>query len=345
MTREVAFTVDNDDRSIAPTNIWFRKTGGGTLIEASEILEDAGFLLNMTIYDDNLIVLRTEDYAGNPVNLHESVASDPEMIRLTITPHGEASRVLSIPGPRFPQLEEDPLNFFAVGDPLADYEYTVGASSVKIFALSSISASDPIADFIQLANDATNPGFHIRISNSINEPPEIENEKYLRLDSSGNVEEAPARHFQGTATTRPSYKGDIVSLSEGGRFSEEVMPLGVKSVTVKAISESHLAGDFVNLSHHDDGYLQSHYLDDRTEEDVQGFVLEDSVEFTETTVYLSGINDQLSGLTPGMPVYLDRDGLATHTAPTASGRFVHYVGNAISSTAVWFNPAPAIELE
>lgn len=350
MTREVEFNVDLDDVSLTSSNITFRVIGGGEVGPLTALVED-GTATSMTrfeLQDNNEVYLESNPASlpGSPINLADSVTSDPEMIRLALFPPGEDAHIITIPGPRFPQLDDDPLAFSSRGAPLAPYRYTFGASSVGIVRSTSISASDPIADFIRIANEATNPAFRLEISNRINDP-EFERDKFLRMSSTGDVEEALSRAIEGDDTTSPSYRGNIPSLSEGGRFHEEVMPLGVKSVTVKAISEGHLAGDFVYLSiHPDDGYLRTHYANDNyAAENVQGFVLEDSNEFTETTVYLSGINHQFSGLTPGMPVYVNNEGRATHTAPTDTGRYVHYVGQAISSTSVWFNPTPSIELE
>lgn len=53
----------------------------------------------------------------------------------------------------------------------------------------------------------------------------------------------------------------------------------------------------------------------------------------------------LSGMTPGLDVYLDTTGGSwTHTPPSTSGNLVQKLGKAVSATQMFFNPQPGVTL-
>ena len=53
------------------------------------------------------------------------------------------------------------------------------------------------------------------------------------------------------------------------------------------------------------------------------------------TVYFNGVNNAVTGQTPG-PVFLGATGAATNTAPTTSGYTLQPIGDAVSATAIHF---------
>lgn len=156
--------------------------------------------------------------------------------------------------------------------------------------------------------------------------------KYL-YNNSGRVTEREATVSGGSG-------GEIVALDGSGKIDVTILPTGVGPATVAlTASESLTAGDFVNIWD-DSGTTKCRKADATTNgKKADGFVLANVSSAATATVYLSGINNQLSGLTLASVHYLSTTaGGITTTAPSTAGNLVQFIGRNHSATALYFNP-------
>lgn len=102
-------------------------------------------------------------------------------------------------------------------------------------------------------------------------------------------------------------------------------------------SEGLGAGDLVNIFD-DSGTAKVRLADASANKQADGFVLAAVTNGNPASVYSSGFNDELSGLTGGVEYYLSASvpGGVTATAPTGSGNLVQRVGKAINATELDF---------
>ena len=134
--------------------------------------------------------------------------------------------------------------------------------------------------------------------------------------------------------------GDIPALDATGKLDSSVMPIGIgadtKSITA---SEALSAGDWVNVWDNA-GTLSARKADATVAgKEADGFVLAAVTSGNPATVYFEGTNTQNAGLTLGGRYYLHTTaGGETTTAPSASGNVVQYLGKAISTTEISFEP-------
>jgi len=160
-------------------------------------------------------------------------------------------------------------------------------------------------------------------------------DKYL-FDNAGTTTEREVTVVSGGAGNA----GDAVGLDGGGLLDISVMPSGVGADTVViAASENLAAGDFVNIWN-DTGVIKVRKADATTSgKPPDGFVLAVVTSGNNATVYRSGSNNQLSSLTVGTQYFLTTTaGLASTTAPSASGNAVWVVGKSTSATSISFIP-------
>lgn len=139
--------------------------------------------------------------------------------------------------------------------------------------------------------------------------------------------------------------GKVVALDAGGHLDETVLPSTVGAqVTSVAASENIADGDIVNIWL-DSGTPKARKADaDSINTRAVGFVKAGYTTSEMVTVYLSGTNDHVTGLTVG-PVYLSTTaGGITSTPPSGSGDIVQPIGFAISATELAFNPGPPVVL-
>lgn len=140
--------------------------------------------------------------------------------------------------------------------------------------------------------------------------------------------------------------GDVVALDSSGRLDTTVMPVGVgadtKSVTA---SENLTGGDFVTIWN-DTGTVKARKADATTAgKEADGFVLSAVTSGQSALVYFEATNTALSSLTPGARYYLSTSaGQVTTTPPSSSGNVVQYVGRAISTTELSFEPDAGVVL-
>jgi len=129
--------------------------------------------------------------------------------------------------------------------------------------------------------------------------------------------------------------GKIPALDSGGKLDTTLMPTGVGPDTrTIASSENLAAGDMVNIWD-DAGTAKVRKADaSNTGKRAHGFVLAAVTSPANATVYLSGTNDDLSGLTAGTSLFLSGGtaGAVTATAPTTASHLWQPVGIALSTT-------------
>lgn len=139
--------------------------------------------------------------------------------------------------------------------------------------------------------------------------------------------------------------GKVVGLNSSGKVDITMMPSGVGTPTQSETAGENLsAGDLVYYNTSDANKLYKADADAVGKMAV-GYVLAAATTGNAAVIYLEGINDQLSGLTKGVHYYLSATaGGLTPTKPSSAGQIVQYVGIAISTTALAFNPQLPLEL-
>lgn len=125
--------------------------------------------------------------------------------------------------------------------------------------------------------------------------------------------------------------GDIVALNSSGKLDITVLPAGVGPLVITGTAAENLtAGDFININ--SSGAIR--LADASNDRPAHGFVKDSFATSATATVYLrTGINDDLSGMTPGARQYLDSAGNRTETVPVTPGSVIHqFLGIAKSAT-------------
>jgi hypothetical protein len=155
--------------------------------------------------------------------------------------------------------------------------------------------------------------------------------KFLKHDGSGGLAE------EATATSGGAPNaGKIPELDGNGRLTSDMMPTGIGADTASIqASEALAAGDFVNI-HNVSGSARIRKADGSAAgKEAHGFVLASVSSGANGTVHFEGLNDQVTGQTPGS-VFLSGTtaGQAVAAAPTGAGKVVQSVGVAISATAI-----------
>lgn len=140
----------------------------------------------------------------------------------------------------------------------------------------------------------------------------------------------------------------IPSLGADGKLALTMMPSGigndVKSITA---SEALTASNFVNLWS-DAGVLKMRKADAATGKRIDGFVLESVASGATGVCYLSGINNQLSGLTVGSTYWLSDSvpgGVTSTPIVAADGKISQKAGRALSATDLLYMKSDVIYLK
>ncbi len=136
----------------------------------------------------------------------------------------------------------------------------------------------------------------------------------------------------------------IPGLNGSGVFDVTFMPPGIGADTQPVTtSEALAAGDFVNIWNSTGAKARK--ADASTiGKEAHGFVLSTFASGAVATVYFEGTNNQVSGQTPGVVFLATTPGMATTTAPSASGNAVQRIGFAVSSTTINFQSNPPLVL-
>jgi len=158
--------------------------------------------------------------------------------------------------------------------------------------------------------------------------------KYYTPSSAGHpIEE---RAIQ--TTTGATDAGKLIAADATGKLAQEFLPTGVGPDTaVLQASENLAAGDLVN-KHTVTGSPRVRKADaSSATKQADGFVKSAVTSGQNATVYFSGVNDVVSGLT-GDQLFLSASsaGQATSTPPTGAGVITQNVGTVISATSFFF---------
>jgi hypothetical protein len=134
----------------------------------------------------------------------------------------------------------------------------------------------------------------------------------------------------------------IPALDASGKLVAGFMPsgFGTDTVTVTA-SEALSAGDFVNLW--SSTGIKARKADNTTAgKQAHGYVIAGVSNGASATVYMSGENTAVTGLTVGARQFLSATGGHTETAPTTAGQVLQVLGVATSTTSISFAPATPV---
>lgn len=145
-----------------------------------------------------------------------------------------------------------------------------------------------------------------------------------------------------SALTASSGAGDankVIATNSSGKLDPSFLPTGVElSVETLAASEALAAGDFVNFWN-DAGTRKVRKADAATAKPANGFVLAGVTSGQNASVYVTGVNTQVSGYTAGARIYLSDStpGQGSVTAPAETSGYINQVlGVALSPTSLRF---------
>lgn len=139
----------------------------------------------------------------------------------------------------------------------------------------------------------------------------------------------------------------IIATGSDGRIDSSLMPVGIGAATSSMVaSESLAAGAFVNI-YENAGVRTARRADASNGRLAHGFVLSAVASAGTATVYQQGENTALSGLTPGVPMFLSAAaaGTATATSPAAAGTVSQELGTAFSATSLLFEYNPPVFID
>ena len=131
----------------------------------------------------------------------------------------------------------------------------------------------------------------------------------------------------------------IPMTSSDGTLHTSLFPTGIGADTqIVVASESLAAGDFVNIFDNN-GTRNVRKADAANNRPALGFVLTPVNSADNATVYTAGVNNALTGLTPGTRYFLSSTsaGKPTSTSPIESNQISQSLGFAISPNAVALN--------
>lgn len=163
-------------------------------------------------------------------------------------------------------------------------------------------------------------------------------DKYIKRDSStgrqAEVEGLIASAGAGDA-------GKIPATDSSGRLDSSFMPVGVVADTFTSTASGALsAGDAAYVT---SGGLIARASAAVSGNQADGFVLVASAGSAPATIYFEGRNTAVTGLTVGSRYYLDATtpGAITATPVTGTGKLHQYVGKAIATTSLTWEPDDA----
>jgi hypothetical protein len=130
----------------------------------------------------------------------------------------------------------------------------------------------------------------------------------------------------------------IVATGADGRIDPSLMPTGFESqVKLFPASEDLAAGNLVNIWD-DSGTLKLRVADASLSRPADGYVKSAALTGANASMYLEGVNNQVSGLTVGR-VWLGNAGAVTNTPPVSgSGGISQIVGSTLATTELEFEP-------
>lgn len=137
----------------------------------------------------------------------------------------------------------------------------------------------------------------------------------------------------------------IVATGAGGVIDVSFLPSGVGPDTVViTASEALSAGDFVNIWN-STGVKVRKADASASGKRAHGFVLAAVSSSAAATVYLAGVNDQVTSVTiADQWLSVTTPGGFQATAPTVAGQVSQKIGVAVSTTKISYQPQPEIVL-
>lgn len=138
----------------------------------------------------------------------------------------------------------------------------------------------------------------------------------------------------------------IIATNSAGKLDPSFLPTGVELVVETIVtSEVIAAGDFVNIWD-DTGTRKVRKADAATARPAHGFVLSGASSGANASVYLTGLNTQVSGYTAGAKIFLSdiTPGTGSATPPIESTGYINQIlGVAASTTSLRFEFDDPIE--
>jgi hypothetical protein len=162
---------------------------------------------------------------------------------------------------------------------------------------------------------------------------------YLTVEASTGIL-AEARAIDTSSGAGDATK--IPALDAAGKLAMGFMPSGFGTDTITVTSSEALsAGDFVNLWNSTG--IKARKADNTTAgKQAHGFVLAAVSSGASATVYMSGENTSVTGLTVGARQFLSATGGHTETAPTTAAQVLQIIGVATATTSISFEPMTPI---
>jgi hypothetical protein len=149
-----------------------------------------------------------------------------------------------------------------------------------------------------------------------------------------------------TSSAGAGDSGVLPALDATGRLDPSFLPVGVTPEVISCTaSEALSAGNYVSL-YSNAGTLNCRKADASNGRPADGFVLASVSNGGTASVYVEGINTQLTSRTIGATQYLSdvTPGAAIETAPSTSGHIIQVLGRAYGATAATFEPGQPITL-
>lgn len=142
---------------------------------------------------------------------------------------------------------------------------------------------------------------------------------------------------QNVAAATVATPNAVLATGSGGTIDPSFLPAGVgQDIVIVPASEAISAGAIVNL-YTNSGATNARNADSGTAnggKKAAGFALAGAASGASVSVYRSGMNTALTGLSPGADYYLSTAGGVTTTPTTTSGTTSQYIGTAISATVL-----------
>jgi hypothetical protein len=138
----------------------------------------------------------------------------------------------------------------------------------------------------------------------------------------------------------------VAALDGTGRFALGMMPIDVvDEVESMVASEALAAGAWINVFDAGAGVFKVRNADGNASKPVHGFVRAAILSGATGNVFFEGINDAVTGVTPG-DLYLSVSvpGGFQAAVPTVAGQLVQRVGIGLSATEIKFQPRAPITL-
>lgn len=158
-------------------------------------------------------------------------------------------------------------------------------------------------------------------------------QKFLQLVS-GRITEV----FATVVSAGAADDGKLIGLNAQGRLDNSVLPTGIGAETKNInATEALAAGDYVNIYDAGAGAFGVRKADATTAKPADGFVLAAVANAAAATVYTEGINNAVTGQTPGTVFLSTTAGRGGSTIPTVAGQIVQDIGIALSATEVAFS--------